>query len=79
MQDKEISLSEAIKVLSKHLREDKDLYRAYKDNIAMAFQDEYARQFKDSGLYNEYVGIKSSIWQVSNIAASNFLDLLIKE
>lgn len=61
------------------LRKDKSegsLYYAWQANIAMAFKDEFSRMKK------EYSGDYSSdyfIHKVSNQAAKNFLDTLIKE
>lgn len=49
------------------LKEDPEMRRAYKDNIAMAFVDATAQN------------PESSISQVANIAAENFINLLTKD
>ena len=53
------------------LKNDKDLYYAYQANIAVQFQDEFERNKK------RYKN-RQDINEISNIAAKNFLDLLIK-
>ena len=58
----------AVEILCKALKEDKDYYRSWKDNIAIAFQDEYNGTL-DCG--------KEFIHQIANNAADNFLKLLI--
>ena len=60
-----------IEELVENLKNDKELYYSYQSNIAMAFQDEFARCKK------RYKNI-SDIHTISNNAAKNFLDLLIK-
>lgn len=40
MTEKDAKLIEAIEIVCQALREDKDYYRAWKDNIAMVFKDE---------------------------------------
>lgn len=61
-------ISNAVKVLTKALREDKEFYCSYQANIAMAFKDEYARS-----------GGKENIHELANRAADNFMQLWIKE
>ena len=58
--------------LRKKLKEDKELYYGYQANIAVQFQDEYARNKK------KYKN-RQDIHKISNTAAKNFLDLLIKD
>ncbi len=77
-----MKLGEAIKVLQKHLREDKSegsYYYSWQANIAMAFKDECGRYYgegcENDGKYLEV----SDIHTIANQAAKNFLDLLIKE
>jgi len=65
------SLEEAIKVLCKEL-EDKDYYRSWKANIAMAFKDEFVRQRNDSEESSEDIHL------IANNAADNFLKQLMK-
>jgi len=62
-----------IKKLVKALKEDKDYYRAWKDNIAMAFKDEYYRR-KKLGHYLNLVDIH----EIANTAADNFLKMICK-
>ena len=69
------SLQEAIETLCNALKEDKALFRAYKDNIAMAFQDEYNYYMDKYGRINS----SEDIWTISNNAAKNFLNLLISK
>jgi len=61
--------------LFKLLREDKELWEAWKANIAVQFQDEYARQ--DDGLMDSHTS--NAIHGISNVAAENFLKLLTRE
>lgn len=61
-----------IKKLIKNLRKDKGLYYGYQLNIAMAFYDEYRKNKKK---YKD----RQDIHKISNQAAKNFLNLLIKE
>ena len=68
------SLQEAIETLCNALREDKDLFRAYKDNIAMSFKDEYDRVNKNHLSTSDY-----EIHHIANKAAENFLNLLISK
>ena len=70
----EPTLEEAIKVLQKHLREDKSegsYYYSWQANIAMAFYDEARRQYPETYAIDFH--------NVANLAAKNFLDNLIKE
>lgn len=61
----------------KLLKEDKDMLRAYKDNIAMSFYDEYhnhrLKHFPNGKRVNG-----EAIHKIANTAAKNFLNLLIK-
>ena len=58
----------AVETLSKALRENPSLYYAYQANIAMAFKNEMVRNGHDF----------PTLHDIANIAAKNFLDLLIK-
>lgn len=69
----EIPFGEALKVVCDTLNRDPELYRAYKDNIAMAFQDEFRLYLDKDGNF-----CTGDIHECSNEAAKNFLDLLIK-
>lgn len=74
------TLEEAIKVLQKHLREDKSegsYYGSWKDNIAMAFYDQVNSLYTDEE--NSVLFSKKQILNNANLAAKNFLDSLIKE
>ena len=68
----EITFVNAFKVFAKELRKDKELYYSYQSNIAMAFNDEVRRK-NHKYLSNE------KLHEVSNTAAKNFLNLLIRE
>jgi hypothetical protein len=57
-------------IVFKALREDPDYYRAWKDNIAMAYMDECTKPGKG--------GQDMSVQAIANRAAENFLNLLIK-
>ena len=63
----------AIRWLTKQLREDKDFWQSYKDNIAVCFQDEMKR------ITNQYKSIaKVNVWQISNDAAEAFMQMWTK-
>jgi hypothetical protein len=64
--------SDALKLVKKHLKEDSELYHTYKANIAMAFKDQYDHNEK------KYKN-RQDIHMIANVAASNFLNLLIKD
>lgn len=64
--------SKAFKKVFKAIRKDEDLYRAYKDNIAMAFKDEFSRK----RLKKEYINLRD-VHEIANAAADNFLTLLL--
>jgi hypothetical protein len=64
----------AVNVLSKALANDKDLYYAYQSNIAMPFVD----AFHNAKLPSHPIA-NDMIHKIANIAAKQFLDLLIKE
>lgn len=69
-------LEKAIKVLCEELSKDKSegsYYYSWQSNIAMQFKDEFARKKID----RNYISSKD-VHEVSNQAAKNFLDLLIK-
>jgi hypothetical protein len=68
-------LPDAVKTVTKAIREDKDLYIAYQANIAMPFQDEYneAKRKMEAGIE------PFDIHTVANNAAKYFLDLWCKE
>lgn len=60
-----------IEKLVKALKHDRGLYYAYQANIAVQFQDEYARSKKRYKNRND-------IHKISNKAAKNFLNLLMR-
>jgi hypothetical protein len=75
----DITLQEAIKVLQKHLSEDKSegsYYHSWVANIGMAFYDEMERVRLDVDNTEDN---KYDIHKISNQAAKNFLDLLISQ
>lgn len=59
--------------LIKELKEDPEYRRTWKDNIAMAFKDEYCR----TNLW--FAPTRNEIHEIANNAAENFLNLLCKE
>ena len=54
------------------LKNDEELYYSYQANIAVQFQDEYARNKK------QYKN-RQDIHEISNTAAKNFLNLLVRD
>ena len=67
--EQEITVSEAIKVASKAIKEDPGYRIAWQANIAMAFQDEFSR--------NE--NLRNIIHEISNKAADSFIDNLTRD
>jgi hypothetical protein len=61
--------------LIKKLQTDKELNRAYKDNIAMAFKDNYNWYKKETG---KNTMSQEDIHIIANRAAVDFLKLLCK-
>lgn len=57
------------------IKKDPELRRVYKDNIAMAFKDEYSRYKKKTG---KKTMSNDDIHKIANTAASDFLTLLTK-
>ena len=79
----EPTLEEAIKVLQKHFREDKSedsIYTSFKDNIAMSFKDQFCK-VQDIPADDQVATCLTfrDVHVISNLAAKNFLDNLIKE
>jgi len=64
-------VADAVKVLTKALKDDKDFYYGYQSNIAMAFYDEFRR-------FSDKVG-RNTLHKISNNAAKNFLSMWILE
>jgi len=63
-------LQNAMKVLRKHLKKDKDYFYSWQSNIAMNMQDEgYRQKSRDS---------RVSRHSISNKGAENFLNTLIR-
>ena len=60
-----------LKDLIEKLKSDEELYYAWQSNIAVQFQDEYSRNKK------KYKN-RQDIHKISNEAAKNFLNLLMK-
>jgi hypothetical protein len=71
---KKIDLGLAISVLTDALDNDEDLYRTYKDCIAMTFKDEYGRRAGAAVMRMT----NDLLHEVSNAAADNFLKMFIK-
>ena len=61
--------SEVIKKFRSILRYDADYKRAFKDNIAMAFKDEYAQYLRENTKRPSW----NDIHIISNEAATNFI------
>lgn len=68
------NVPQAVSVLATALKNDSGLFEGYKANIAMAFFDEYCRQVKVTGEKQTF-----DIHNISNVAAANFLRLLISQ
>ena len=74
------TLPRAIKVIQDAMAEDKSegsYYYSWQANIAMAFQDEYARMKERHRIMGQGI-FDPNIHEISNTAAKNFLDLFIK-
>lgn len=73
----ETTLAEAVEILCKALREDKDYYDSWKANIAVSIHDE----FYMSGLnqLSRSTEVSQAFLTLFNKAAERFLSLLIKE
>ena len=67
----EPTLQQAVKRLIKEFRQDSDYARAWRDNIAMAFQDEFHRHTHLLGMVSD-----TDIFTISNYAANNFIGQL---
>ena len=63
-------LEKAVKVLTKAIKSDNELFLSYRANIAMAFVDEYDNTAKDNRI--------GDIPEIANAAAINFLNIWIK-
>lgn len=65
-------IAEAMKVVTAEIKNDPGYRIGWQANIAVAFQDEFARQYK------ERLG-DFDIHDISNKAANNFLNILCRE
>jgi hypothetical protein len=63
----------------KQIKNDPELFRAWKDNIAMSFKDEYSNEYDRLNKYIEGMPHKIDLHKVANTAAENFLNLLCKD
>jgi hypothetical protein len=62
---------DAISKVIETLKEDPDMFRGFKDNIAMAYKDEaYRQKSRDS---------RKRLHSIANVAAENFLNLLCRD
>ena len=68
-----MDISEAVKVLTDAIRNDKELYYSYQANIAMSFWDVYIHNTQ-----TKYKNKKRDIHEIANTAAKKFLDLWSK-
>lgn len=69
----ETELSKAVKLLAKSLKEDPGYFESWQANIAVQFQDEWAKYFSEADENKKIIGV------ISNQAAENFLNLLIAQ
>lgn len=74
--NKNITIRETVERLCEELVKDRAYYYGWQANIAMAFQDEYYKHYKEMGMTGVEI---DSIHKISNNAAKNFLNLLIKQ
>lgn len=70
---KQAELRKAMDTVVKTIREDEDYRRSWRDNISMAFQDEYAPESNLSD--NE----RANVREIANRAADRFLDVLTRD
>jgi len=63
--------SDALKIVTKHISDDPELYEGYQANIAMAFYDEY--RFSPVMYKN-----RTEMHRIANEAAKKFLNMWIK-
>lgn len=66
-------VKQAIEILVKAIKDDKDLYYAWQSNIAMAIKDEWDKEMPVRGIR----GASKDIHVLANESAKRFLDLLI--
>jgi len=64
-----MELKNTVRTLTKHLKTDDELWRSYRDNIAICFIDTYYR-------YEKRYKNREDIHLIANNAAKNFLDKL---
>jgi hypothetical protein len=69
-------LPDAVKIVTKEIKADKELYRSYQDNIAMAFKDTYAQHKKT--MNKKWYVSNQDVHKIANKAAKYFLDLWCK-
>jgi hypothetical protein len=76
--DRELQpVKEALQVITTALKNDPEYFYTWQANIAMAFQDEFDIQ-SDKYKPNIFVANRTSIHEIANKAAINFLNLLCK-
>jgi len=80
---KKITIAEAMTVIVKAIEEDSGYRESWKANIAVMFQDEFAKvdipldeNILTSPLY-KVLNEGSTVHTISNAAADNFLDMLV--
>jgi len=66
-----VTIERSIQKLGSELKEDPEYFHVWQANIAMAFFDEYQR-------FNKKYKNRGDLHKISNEAAKNFLNLLIK-
>lgn len=67
-------------VIREALKEDREYYIGWQAGIAKAFQDEHQRQeYKNDHDRLEGFQVELDIEELSNNAAKNFLEMIIKE
>lgn len=72
----EITVKEAMQVITKAIRTDPSYRQGWSANIAVQFQDAYKKAYQESVLG---FGSHVDVHKISNMAAEAFLDLLCHE
>ncbi len=71
-----LQVKNAIKVLTKALKEDDGYRIGWKANIAMAFCDEFYKQANECEHFTKYLFEEGGVHTIANKASENFIDLL---
>lgn len=77
------SIGQAVEKLCEELKNDEDYYRSWKDNIAIAFKDEFWKKINVDGMIGDNIYIiytsNQNVHEIANNAADNFLKRLISK